>query len=129
MEDNVNRRLELGRIGEEITCGMLRDMGHTILERNWRSGHLEIDIISFGPDGIHFVEVKTRRDSIQAPPQLNVDRRKQLHITRAALSFLNSRRGIPYGSHECFFDVMAITFQGEGHTAEWFPQAYIPLYV
>ena len=77
MEGEGNSRQTLGKKGEDIACEILRGMGHTILERNWRSSHLEIDIISFDPDGIHFVEVKTRRQSIQAPPQESVDRAKQ----------------------------------------------------
>jgi hypothetical protein len=30
---------------------------------------------------------------------------------------------------ECFFDVMAVTFDDEGTHVEWIPQAYIPLYI
>ena len=46
MENKGNYRRDLGRQGEDIACTLLESMGHTILERNWRSGHLEIDIIS-----------------------------------------------------------------------------------
>ena len=129
MEGKDDHRRSLGRRGEDIACELLRSMGHIILERNWRSGHLEIDIISLDPSGIHFVEVKARRDSIQAPPQYNVDRIKQSRITKAALSFLNSSKGIPFGNYECHFDIVAVTFEGEGYRTEWFPQAYIPIYV
>ena len=129
MEGEGNSRQTLGKRGEDIACEMLRGMGHTILERNWRSSHLEIDIISFDPDGIHFVEVKTRRQSIQAPPQESVDRAKQSRITKAARSFLRTKKGLPYGNHECHFDIMAITFRGDAWTHEWFPQAYIPIYL
>lgn len=129
MESGADHRQDLGRAGEDIACGLLREMGHVILERNWRAGHLEIDIISIDPSGIHFVEVKTRRDSIQAPPQYNVDRGKQQRITRASLAFLHSRKGLPYGSYECHFDIVAVTFSGNDFTTEWFPQAYIPIYV
>ena len=104
-------------------------MGHTILERNYRSGHLEIDIISLDADGIHFVEVKTRRDNIQAPPQYNVDRAKQSRITKAALGFLHSRRGFHLSDIDCHFDIVAVTFSGKDYSTEWFPQAYIPIYV
>ena len=45
MEDRENHRLRLGRQGEDIACRYLESIGHTILERNWRSGHLEIDIV------------------------------------------------------------------------------------
>ena len=129
MEDRGNHRQSIGKQGEDIACSLLRSMGHTILERNWRSGHLEIDIISFDKDGIHFVEVKTRRQSIQAPPQESVDRTKQSRIIKAAHSFLRTRKGMPYGNHECHFDIMAVTFKGDEWTHEWFPQAYIPLYL
>lgn len=129
MEGNGNYRQELGRIGEDLACRHLESMGHRILARNWRSGHLEIDIISLGEDGIHFVEVKTRRRNVQAAPQDNVGHKKQARITKAALSFLNSREGVPYGSHECSFDVAAITFEGDKAQLEWIPQAYIPIYL
>ena len=129
MEAEGNSRQTLGKKGEDIACRLLTDMGHVILERNWRSGHLEVDIISFDPDGIHFVEVKTRRQSIQAPPQESVDRTKQSRIIKAAQSFLRTRKGMPYGNHECHFDIMAVTFKGDEWTYEWFPQAYIPLYL
>ena len=46
MEGSCNYRRELGKKGEDIACGLLEGMGHIILERNWRSGHLEIDIMS-----------------------------------------------------------------------------------
>lgn len=129
MEDNGNYKRELGRIGEDIACRYLEDMGHTILARNWRSGHLEIDIVSLAKDGIHFVEVKTRRRNIQAAPQESVGPTKQSRITKAALSFLKSKKGLPYGNHECSFDVVAITLEKNGTKLEWIPQAYIPIYL
>lgn len=129
MEGGRNHRQALGRKGEEIACRHLEEMGHTILARNWRSGHLEIDIISINGDGIHFVEVKARQKNIQAAPQENVGYQKQSRITKAALSFLKSRQGVPYGSHECSFDVIAVTFEGAQAKVEWIPQAYIPIYL
>ena len=124
MESGSNYRGRIGRLGEDIACVMLENMGHVILERNWRSGHLEIDIITFDAVGI---EVKTRRESVQAPPQESVDWRKQQRIVRAAQSFLKSGKGKPYGNHECMFDVVAITFCEDEYTTEWIPQAFIPI--
>ncbi|MBQ8483094.1 MAG: YraN family protein [Bacteroidales bacterium] len=128
MEGGGNLRQELGRRGEELVCRFLEDRGHTILERNWRSGHLEIDIISWDAEGIHFVEVKARKHSIQAPPQENVDRQKQRKIAKAAQNFLRTGK-VPFGNHECLFDVAAVTFHGDCADIEWIPQAYIPIYV
>ena len=129
MEDRGNHRQELGILGEDIACRHLEGRGHTILERNWRSGHLEIDIISVDPEGIHFVEVKTRRQNIQAPPQENVNRTKQSRIAKAALSYLHKAQGLPRKDLECFFDVMAVTFTEDTSHVEWIPQAYIPFYI
>ena len=129
MESRENHRQKLGKLGEDLACRLLESLGHTILKRNFRSGHLEIDIISIDGDGIHFVEVKARQKNIQAAPQDNVGYKKQSRITKAALSFLNSRQGLPYGSHECLFDVVAVTFEGDKPTVELIPQAYIPIYL
>ena len=129
MEDNGNHRQTLGKKGEDLACKHLQSMGHTILERNWRSGHLEIDIISVDPEGIHFVEVKTRQKSIQAPPQENVDAGKQKKLVKAALRYLHSAKGIPGKDLECIFDIIAITFEGVNAKVEWIPQAFIPLYI
>ena len=129
MEDRANHRQTLGRKGEEIACGYLQNLGHTILERNWRKGHLEVDIISLDHEGIHFVEVKARQKNVQAPPQDNVGPAKQKHLTKAALGYLHSSKKIICRDLECFFDVIAITFNEDGHTVEWIPQAFIPIYM
>ena len=129
MEGGNNHRQTLGRKGEDMVCDFLRGKGHTIMERNWRTGHLEIDIISFDCEGIHFVEVKSRMRSIQAPPQENVGGLKQVKIAKAALRFLKTSKGLPFGNHECFFDVAAVTFEGGQSKLEWFPQAYVPIYI
>jgi len=129
MESGKNYRRELGLRGENIACELLCSKGHTILERNWRSGHLEIDIITCNADGIHFVEVKARKMSIQAPPQDNVGHRKQSNIVKAAQRFLRETDGLPFGDRECFFDVVAVTFTESGVQTEWIPQAYIPIYI
>lgn len=129
MENNGNHRQTLGKRGEDVACRYLESIGHTILERNWRSGHLEIDIISFDTSGIHFVEVKSRQKNIQAPPQENVNTAKQKNITKGALKYLNTSRGRGWRGMECFFDVIAITFVKDAPRIEWIPQAYIPLYI
>ena len=128
MEDRTDHRQKLGRAGEDIACRYLEGMGHTILERNWRGGHLEIDIISYDSYGIHFVEVKARQKSIQAPPQDNVGAVKQKRLVGAALKYLNSAK-LPRKDMECFFDVLAVTFDAAGAHVEWIPQAFIPLYI
>ena len=118
----------IGQKGEEIACETMRKKGFRVVDTNWKFGHLEMDVIAVSKKEIAFVEVKTRRESVQAPPQESVDWRKQQRIVRAAQNFLKSGKGKPYGSHECMFDVVAVTFCGDEHITEWIPQAFIPLY-
>ncbi len=118
--------IERGRKGEDAACAYLESLGHRILERNWRSGHLEIDIISETSDAVHFVEVKARTLPYQAPPEEQVGPVKQRRITAAALGYLHRRQGF---GKEVFFDVVSVIFSGTGTEVEYFPQAWIPLYV
>lgn len=129
MEDRINYRQSLGKIGEDIACRHLQKMGHMIVKRNYRHGHLELDIISHAEDGIHFVEVKSRRKNIQAPPQENVKKNKQKRISQAALGYLKNSKNLPCSDYECHFDIIAVTFQGEDASVEWIPDAYIPIYI
>ena len=129
MESGKDHRRELGRLGEDLACEWLLQHGHTILERNWRSGHLEIDVITFDAEGIHFVEVKARCRSIQAPPQENVTLLKQRRTAKAAQAYLRTSRGLPFRNAECLFDVVAVIFDGPSVQTEYFEQAYIPVYL
>ena len=129
MESGTDYRQDLGRKGEDIACEFLIGKGHTILARNYRSGHLEIDIITFDSEGIHFVEVKARRHSIQAPPQDNVNMQKQKKIVKAAQSYLRKGKGAAVRNKECMFDVVAVTFREDTVTTEYFEQAFIPIYI
>ena len=129
MEDRRNKGQTIGKLGEDLACDALLAKGHTILERNFRSGHLEIDIISASADGIHFVEVKARRENIQAPPQESVDLASRRSIKNAAKGFLRNHKGPSYGSGECHFDVVAVIFTERTTLLEYIPDAYIPIYL
>lgn len=118
-----------GNRGEDEACRYLQGIGHCILARNWRSGHLELDIVSRDACGLHFVEVKTRRAPASAEPQENVGALKRKRLVCAARAFLNSGT-LPHGSElEAFFDVISVLLDGDDATIEYYPQAFIPIYV
>lgn len=77
---------ELGKWGEETATNLLRGKGYTIVERDWHSGHRDIDIIAKTPDGatIVFVEVKTRSNDDITRPTDAVDIKKIRRIARSA---------------------------------------------
>ena len=57
---------ELGKWGEEMAAEYLQQKGYRIIERDWRSGNRDIDIIAQAPDlsTLVFVEVKTRKNEV-----------------------------------------------------------------
>ena len=52
---------ELGKWGEEIAARFIEKNGYEILERDWKSGHHDLDIIARDEDTLVIIEVKTRR--------------------------------------------------------------------
>ena len=51
------------RIGEDFAASFLRKKGYKIIERNFRKGYGEIDIVTLKNKTLIFVEVKTRISS------------------------------------------------------------------
>ncbi len=93
-----------GIFGEETATTILLEKGYKILERNWRCGHLEVDIIAETDDYVVFVEVKTRKATTFGEPEVFVDRQKQRHLIRAAMYF-SKFRSI---SKEIRFDIISV---------------------
>ena len=109
---------------------MLEREGHTIIERNWRYGHLEIDIISLEGNSLHIVEVKSLAAPAASAPEAKINKRKRQNMVSAAKAFLNSeeRRTLPVDM-EVFFDVVSILFNApDDFEIEYYPQAFIPIY-
>ena len=129
-ERRMTPRMELGRRGEDVACEFLTGKGHTIVQRNFRSGHLEIDIISLDRNGVHFVEVKSRVAPVAVSPEENVTVSKQRKVADAAMRYLNMAKDkrIPPDA-EVNFDIVAVTFDRGKEIVEWFPNAFYPMYL
>ena len=96
---------ELGRWGEDMAAAYLQRKGYTIVERDWRSGHRDIDIIALDEDAVVFVEVKARRNRLFADPEQGVDWHKLNSLRTAANHYVKSR-GI---RQEIRLDVVTVT--------------------
>lgn len=89
----TNDKKQIGDFGEQMAVRYLRLHGYTVKERNWRSGHMEIDIIATTPGTVAFVEVKTRtytKETLDTapPPGTAVKSEKQRLTRRAAKDYL-----------------------------------------
>lgn len=81
---NKTEKQKTGMRGERRTALYLILRGYRILERDFRAGRRDIDIIAKKRGVIAFVEVKTRTDTRTSAPQLAVDFEKRKNIIAAA---------------------------------------------
>ncbi|MBK7691190.1 MAG: YraN family protein [Bacteroidetes bacterium] len=98
---NTNRKI--GEKGESLAESFLTEKGYQVVERNWRSGHKEIDLICTYDDLYIFVEVKTRTNVRQGMPEESISERKIKSVTEAAQVYLRERQ-----YKDIRFDVVAI---------------------
>ncbi|MEI7981315.1 MAG: YraN family protein [Bacteroidota bacterium] len=100
----VRDHIKLGKLGEEVAVQHLKSKGYLILDRNWRLGHQEIDIIALDGNFIVIVEVKTRNSEHFPEPAACVNRNKQRIQVRTANAWTR------YHNHpgEVRFDVIFV---------------------
>jgi putative endonuclease len=93
----VAAHIELGRRGEEWAISYLERAGYRIvganfalpIGRNTRGVvvNAEIDVVAYDGETLCFIEVKTRASDWFAPPEVNVDLRKQRQVARAGRAY------------------------------------------
>lgn len=79
---------ELGFWGEQAATDHLTAKGYRILQRNWRCGHRDIDIVATDMTNLVIVEVKTRRTDSLTEPLAAIDRQKIRSLAIAANAFI-----------------------------------------
>jgi putative endonuclease len=112
--------LRLGNLGEAYAAAFLDQAGYQLVAanftiavgRNLRGAvvNSEIDLIAYDGPTLCFVEVKTRASDWFAPPQVNVDRRKQRQIARAAHAY---RRMLRLEDEPYRYDVVTVILRDE----------------
>ena len=96
--------IELGAWGEEQAVDYLQRKGYTIVERDWKSRHRDIDIIATRDDVVVFVEVKTRSNQVFGEPEDAIDYRKMCNL-RAAINHYVQYKHL---NKEIRFDIISI---------------------
>ena len=88
----MNEKKRIGKTGEDIAAEYLEKLGYRITCRNYRSGHLETDIICEDETHILFVEVKTRTDTAHrsgfASARGAVDEKKKTRLLNCAKEYI-----------------------------------------
>lgn len=96
---------QYGAVGEELACQYLQKKGYYILDRNWRSGHKELDIVALKENELVIVEVKARKSANFGNPEDAINMQKIRRTVAAADAYVRYNR---FDFH-IRFDVIAIT--------------------
>jgi len=82
---------QIGKIGEDLAVGILKNKGYQILERNWGNKWGEIDIIAKDGQTIVFVEVKTKIGIEFGTPEEMINHHKLSQIQKLAAFYPQSQ--------------------------------------
>ncbi|MFD2246902.1 YraN family protein [Pontibacter ruber] len=105
MATQKNNHLVTGQSGEAKAATFLEEHGYSILQRNYRAGRAEIDIIAQRAGLLVFVEVKTRATDEFGFPEAAVSPKKEALLLSAAEHYIEENGW----EHDIRFDIIAIT--------------------
>lgn len=83
---------EFGAWGEKVAEEYLRHKGYSILDRDWKYMHKDLDIVAYEDDTqtLVIVEVKARHKENITTALQAVDKDKRKNLVRAAFAFARS---------------------------------------
>ena len=83
---------ELGRWGEDLAANYLEKKGYQIIERDWKSGHHDLDIVAKDGNTLVIIEVKTRRSRMFGNPEESIDYKKRQSLQSAINHYVKTHR-------------------------------------
>ena len=113
----------LGETGERIAERWLKRHGWRVIQRRFRSGHRDIDLIAEREGTVAFVEVKARSGDRFGDPVEAVGWRKQRELARSAAVWI-ARHGRPDETYR--FDVVGVLMQGGRVRVRHVSGAFVP---
>ena len=121
MEKKKSVNKVVGSKGESLAADFLVRKGYEILERNFRYGRGEIDLIARRGNLITFCEVKTRRSRVYGVGEDAVDSKKQNQIRTVAEGYTMTR---DLASSDFRFDVIVVEMMGKTTTIRFIENAF-----
>jgi putative endonuclease len=109
---------ERGRQAEDLAATFLQRQGLTIVERNYRCRHGEIDLVAREGRTLVFVEVRLRTRGDFGGAAASITAAKRRKLTLAARHYLAGAAREP----ACRFD--AVLISGPAQEIEWLKNAF-----
>ena len=91
IKDVVKNTTKIGIKGESAVCEYLKNQGHEIIARNFKTKMCEIDIVSIYKDSIYFTEVKYRKSNLAGGGLAAITKDKLKKMEFGAEVFLKAR--------------------------------------
>ena len=85
---------KIGDEGERQAEEYLVSLGHTVIDRNWKTKWCEIDIVSTLNDTVYFIEVKKRKNADGGSGFEAITKTKQRQMAFAAEFYLSKHQKI-----------------------------------
>ena len=116
---------ELGIQGEKAVAVYLEQNGYSILHRNWKLGHWELDIVALKEGELVVVEVKTRSTTHYSMPEDAVDLPKIKRLVHATDVYMKKfKLDIPVR-----FDILTVVGQNGNFKIDHIKNAFFsPLF-
>ena len=119
----MGKHNDTGKRGEDLAAQFLEEKNYRLLERNWRHGRAELDIIAMDGKTMVFVEVKTRSDDIFERPENAVKNKKRGLMIKASIGYMHKIQ------HEnaIRFDILSVILRGgKAPQIDHFKDAFFP---
>jgi putative endonuclease len=100
----------IGKLGEDKACEYLREHGYKIIERNFRKGYGEIDIVAIYKQTLVFIEVKTRTSNQFGTPLEAITYWKLKSLIKTAQYYKMVHRNLPESLR---IDAVAVILNGD----------------
>lgn len=113
---------DFGNEAEQIAVNFLIEKGHQILERNFRYGHAEIDVISLKNNVLHITEVKARTSTAYGEPESFVTKSKIDLLVKATNHYVQKHDL----NFEVQFDIISIVKNSYESTITHIEDAFYP---
>ncbi|MEY2793464.1 MAG: hypothetical protein RJA76_1456 [Bacteroidota bacterium] len=114
------KHLVQGKQAEEIAANYLMEKNYQLVDKNYRRGKSEVDIIVKKENFIVFIEVKSLKGKMGVYPEQQVTREKinLIHSAANVYQMEHNWRG------NVQFDIIAITFFAKHYEIEHFKDAF-----
>ena len=118
---NVN--VQRGYRGEVAAAKFLKRLGYRVIDKNWRHGRYELDLVVYKAKCYVFVEVRGRNELQFVDGYASVDKHKKAALRKAILSYLQYHKNV----QSYRFDIVSVRWDTLGKIIDFRHYENVPI--